>query len=204
MPRYDSVSTACAERAQLLEPPLQTAVQGWNAIDEQEVRREQCLRACIERAQIIVRMGERMCGELEDAISLIELRSLLHDHRGLHDPSNLVCAEDVRKPRTVVLAACGECPRQVRVPHEGGLIARECVRAEDMVGMHVRHDYVADGSRRRAPNMSTEPLAVREAPAGVHDRDGVAAHDETDIRDGIEIVRRSMLVDAATHVNTRC
>lgn len=85
--------------------------------------------------------------------------------------------------------------------YERGLVDRERAGAEDMIGVHVRHEHVSNRTFRDAANVTPEPLPVRETAAGVDDGDGRAAYHESYVGNGVQIVRRSIFVDTATHVN---
>ena len=82
------------------------------------------------------------------------------------------------------------------VSDEGRLIRNEGGIAEDMVGVNVGIDHVADRHAGPLPDSQPEAPAVFQAAAGIDDCDAAFAYDEADIGDRAFIGRRSFLMDA--------
>src|SRR5512138_1562806 len=144
-----------------------------------------------------------MRGQLDDAIAQGDRQSALNELRRLYDRPRFACAEHFLEACLIVLAALRQRGRQVRVPDKRRLIVEERAGTEDVIGMHVRQEHEAYRAVRDAADATAQLRAVRETAARIDHRDGIAADDEANVRNGIEIVRRSNFLSPAAHVNAR-
>jgi hypothetical protein len=76
----------------------------------------------------------------------------------------------------------GQRPRQVLVADEYG--AGKCCVAENMIGVHVGVDHVANGLRRLRANSRQQPPPLAHAATGIDHCHRFRPHDEADIGDG--------------------
>ena len=116
-------------------------------IEEDEVAGEERLRCGVEDRQVVVGMRGRPGAKLERSSAEVEAHaasstsSVGDDDRDL---SRERCPEQIAVRREIVRAACRERRRQALRADEGDVRRLESGVAEDMVGMHVRVDDVAD------------------------------------------------------------
>ena len=81
----------------------------------------------------------------------------------------------------VILPPVGQRPRQVPVPDDLRAGLGEDARAEDVVGMHVRQDHVADRHIRARPDRAPERLPDPARITGIDDGDGGLSDDHAEI-----------------------
>ena len=142
-------------------------------------------------------MRRRVRRQLEHAPAEIDLGPPLHQPRRRHDdrPRGEISQRLLQAPGIVGFAPC-QRRRQGAVADDLGLFRQERGRAEDMIGMHVALDEVADRQVGVPPDGFPQSLAPEPAAAAVDHRDLLAADDEADIGDGAEIGRGHFGVNA--------
>ena len=132
----------------------------------------------------------------QPAASEIEFEPAGHQDVGRHDLGAVcIIAEGFMQPAQIIVAALGQCARQLGMADEIGMIVAERGGPENMIGMDVGHDHIADrqpGSRtdRRAQLGS---LAI--AAAGIDHRDGIVSDDKSDIGDLVVVFRRRIFLN---------
>ena len=89
----------------------------------------------------------------------------------------------------IVRAALGKSARQLGMADELGMVVTECGGAEDMVGMDMGHDHIADRQPSPGADCGPEHDPFMIAAAGVDHRDRVISDDEPDIGDFVVICR---------------
>ena len=89
----------------------------------------------------------------------------------------------------IVRPALGKSARQLGMADELGMVVTECGGAEDMVGMDMGHDHIADRQPSPGADRGPEHDPLMIAAAGVDHRHRVISDDEPDIGDFAVICR---------------
>ena len=135
--------------------------------------------------------------EHEPAIAEFELEPVLDQDRRHHDAGAERGRSEVPAQLVeIVGAAGGERRRQRRVADERRAILCERGLPEQVVGMDVAREHVADRPVGHPQDRLAEPLAAARRAAAVDDRDRVGADHETDVGDPAEIRGARELVHA--------
>ena len=131
----------------------------------------------------------------ETPAAQIEIERVGNENRRRHDlGAARLLTEGVLQPAEVIVAALRKGARQFGMPDKIGVVVAEGSRPEDMVGMDVSQDHIADRPICLGADRCAQRAALREASAGVDDRHGLIADDKADIGDRIRICRRRLLV----------
>src|SRR5882724_1364821 len=114
MARYRPPGAEAFEPGELRQPALQAAVEGWDPLNEQQIRQKQ--RSClpVEHTQIAVGVSAAVRGELQNAAAQIDLALLLHQHRRSDDRARSACSQNLIQVSAVILT-----PLRERVGEEG-------------------------------------------------------------------------------------
>ena len=157
---------------------------------DHKVTREQGAGCLVQNGQIIVGVGRGPGPYRQRASSQIELRLVRHqlvrrdNLRVRHEFLPHRAAEGVE----VELSARRQRARQIAVAHEHCPLALECCIAENMVGMHMRIDHIADRLGGPCTDRGQQAAALAGTAAGIDHRDRVVADHKCDVGDGAFVV----------------
>jgi hypothetical protein len=184
MPRHHPGRPPRPQRRQHVQPAEQAAVEHRHALHEQQVGEPERPGRGVERDEIVVGVRGRLGLEHQPAAAEAELEPVLDQQRRRHRPRALgerpeVLAQSVE----VVGAARRERRRQLGVADERRVVLDERRVAEQVVGVDVARDHVADRPAGDLPDRLAQPCPGAQAAAAVDDRDRVGADDEADVGD---------------------
>src|SRR5678815_1701815 len=108
-------------------------------------------------------------------------RPLREASNSINDLVDQLIAHRSSEAVEIELAAGGQRPGQVLVADEHGAVAGERGVSEDVIGMAVGIDDIADRPVGAGANGGEQALALANAAARVDHRDRAFADDETDI-----------------------
>ena len=145
-------------------------------------------------------MSRAVRPQCEAPAAQIEFEPVGNQNRRQHDlGTGCVVAEGALQPAEVVIAALGEGARQLGMPDEIGVIFAKRGRPEDVVGMDVGQDHIADRPIGTRADRGAQRAALLEAAAGIDDRYRSGPDDEADIGDRVVVRRRSLLMHSVMH-----
>ena len=128
------------------------------------------------------------------------------DHQLRRDELDLVDQSrphDAAKCVAVERAAQGERLRQIGVPDESRTCLRERRIAEQVIGMRMAVDHIADGFGGQRPDGGEQPRAFAHAAAGIDHGDQVLSDDDTDVGDVALVLRGHQRGFPEVHVDAR-
>ena len=82
---------------------------------------------------------------------------------------------------------------------EIGVVVSKGGRAEDMVGMHMGEDHIANRAIGMRADRRAQRRSLGEAAAGVDDRDSIGADNESDIGDAVLVGCGSLALHAVVN-----
>src|SRR5450755_820657 len=136
------------EDPELLQPAFQAAIKRRHTLDKKQIRCDQGAGLTVENGEVGVGMGDAVRLQLKHPIAQINLR-LVMDEKGRHDDgTDRIFAQYRLAAGAVVLPAQRQGTRQPRMADIHRMIRAKGTRAENMIRMHMRHQYIADGQRR--------------------------------------------------------
>jgi hypothetical protein len=153
---------------------------------EEKIAEEPRPGRLVENGEVGVGVGRRPSLDHEPPAAEVEIEPV-RDEPGRRDEAgspDRILAEEVARRSEVARPARGERLGEVAVADEGGALPREGRVAEEVVGVDVGVDDVADRQPGLGAHRRQKPSAGRLAALGVDDGDGVAADHEAGIGDG--------------------
>ena len=116
-----------------------------------------------------------------------------------HDRGAALIAQEIVHALAVEFPALGDHLRQGGMADELGMVPGEGRRAQNMVGVDVRHDHIADWQRSAGADRLAKRAAIGQAAAGIDHGDQVSPHHEADVADGVLVGGGRNLVQANAH-----
>jgi hypothetical protein len=157
--------------------------------DENEVACEKGLCSRIEHGQVAIRMRRRPSLQFESPSSEIK-RQTIGDGQSRRNESHLVdefVANNPAKRLEIEFAAHRQGSRKITVADKGRAEPIERRVAEHVIRMHMRIDDIEDRLVGAGADGGKQPLANRQAAAGVDDGHSLVADHEADIGDVAQV-----------------
>src|ERR1700738_5063494 len=133
MAGYRSPGAYIFEPGELRQPALETAVEGGDSLNEQQIRQQQCPCLPVEHTQIAVRVRIPVRCDLQNAPAQIDLAPVFDQHRRSDDRPRSTRSQDLIQMTTVILTSLSERVREAGVSHELRLVLRKRSCPEDMI-----------------------------------------------------------------------
>src|SRR5262249_54069692 len=200
MARHGTFGRDGAHPPQLVEPADDASVDGRDAVDEKEIGEPEGSRVLVEHRQIVVGVSGPLRPDREAPIAQIEFETVGDEDRRRHNLAAVsLLAENAAQ---VVFPTLREGAGEFGMADEIGVIIAKGRGAEDMVGMDMRQDHIADPPVGSPADRRAQRRSFFEAATRIDDGDGIAADDKADVRDRVTVRRIGLLMCPAVNEDT--
>ena len=190
-----------AELADCAQPAAEAAVQYGRVGQKHQVACKQGSGFLIEHREIAIAMRGRPRPQRERSCAEIQVERAADKQRWRHDADlvDQLVAHGTAKCIEIELSARGQRTWQVRMADKGRPVLHESGVSENMIGMAMRIDDVADRLAGPGTNSRHQLSSLAQAATRIDHRDRVLANDETDIGNPAVVLTRHLRGLAGVH-----